>query len=1702
MASKNNEKKIVIFNIILVLTILFLGIFVAKNSAVTPIKDIELADLASSDIDSFLSRDIYKEHGSTIVGYSADKDADSTIRRVTAACADPTHNYYGDASYTAKVIIDIDNTNGYTDANKEHSGLYITTAGGSTEHITDSDLVKRARFLAAIVKYIQYDGGFTNGLTGGNDVRQSEIDGFLEANIVCFANHAGLSDFKYSGFDDQGGMFGTGWQRATVAGIDYRTTSGIFNTATDYANNTKASGLADKSVAGAATYEYTDNATILGPYKIAKEGEAAVTGIKVKEKGGETYDATVLDANKNDTTINGMGNNTDFYIKVNKVIGEVETITVNGSGSGIIQARLILCEGAGAQRISIFGSKEGGGNISFNLTPPPLVPKIVKYKYIKSIQQIQLDGSYKQLFNITEVPKLTIKNAGKNTAEVTNVTYPDYSKYCKVDSQGIPYVNNRDIVEFAWVIYNIGPGDAAPGRKESLSDVPDKGYVLQKENGWSNNNGQYSKTITLNSTIKGYKGSGSIQYYTGSNTCIYLQVDVENIDKNVQYLYNNKMVPLKVMRPVIVKYKYIKSIKQLQKDGTYKQLFDINEIPKLTISNIGTEDAKVTKVEYPDYSKYCDVDASGAPYVYNGDLIEYKWVIYNIGPGTAIKGTQVTLEDIPDLGYNIQEGKENGWATNGSNFTKTITLKEGLAGLFSGGTPNYYTGSDTIIYLVVDAAEKLTSSTNSAKIYNNSTCPTTLTIKIAGKVFKDNLAQKDGREDGIISTGDKMLSGIEVVLFDSSRKQVAQTSTNNDGYYEFDKLDPFKSYYVRFKYNGQLYEPTTYQTAKKYTGDGDKTTNTTIAERSYATDGTQNRDSFNKKFEYVDANHRYPSRGDTNNAAFMIYAYTGSNGLQNLLLYTAKNTAEELQNVNFGIKDREEFDMNLRKDLVKVDVTINGKSHTYDYNGEGKDLEVTIRGTDIPDYERKLRKTDLQYKSAAQYDSDPDKLQVYVTYKIQIKNQSVGKITGYITDLNDYADTSYQLVNSYDENGKAINWSSSGRVSGNGKTYNKIHTTSIANEGITDKKWIFMQYKVSYDTLRELLSTGETLEENYAEIAGYRNTYTSDRYDLNGNKITNAGAVAGLLDIDSTPDNMNPTDSKVQNFVKESKTDAYQSLDGTEKTKRSSAVFEDDADVAPGLKLIRDDTERTISGTVFEDSPLKDKLKNNERIGDGEYKNGENIVNKVKVELLCQNNEDVDTLNKVETRSNTDGTYTLSGYIPGDYLIRFTYGDYECLINPQQNNQMYTGQDYKSTIYTEGDYKDLYWYNNTSPRKNDAVDDYDGRRQVVNSYSKDYKYDIAKVLNATRTNNSDLLATLAEKTYMTANTAKMAMEIEYMKNEKTSYKVQNVDFGIIERPRTKIVLDKRVSHIKLTATDGTTIFDTNQSTSNLTWKENKYNDRGNMVSTGLVQGTVDENLLYGSTLNVRYTLEIRNHSEVDYNEKSYYVTGVVSNRGTMNRIEPTSVIEYVPNVLQYDAELTKANGEVYIAVSNQYGSAAHLDSIAGSNNLWQVLASKRENKNLPDSYRDTLLEAGAFDEAKQTMDEILITNLDGVRNALARNDVISLRNALTLTRVIARTEDTSNADEIQNIAEVIRLTIDNGRRPYYEDTTNKEVVEIPGNTYPSTLKNIEEVDTGRAEVLTFVVPFGANRQLTLIVIAIVSLGLLVAGIVIIKKKVL
>ena len=986
----------------------------------------------------------------------------------------------------------------------------------------------------------------------------------------------------------------------------------------------------------------------------------------------------------------------------------------------------------------------------------------------------------------------------------------------------------------------------------------------------------------------------------------------------------------------------------------------------------------------------------------------------------------------------------------------------------------YEEASGTYTYYEPDNAHKTMSGktvqrlvtidyTGGTKTDDDDTPEIELTIDLAGKVFKDNLANKDGTEDGILSTGDEMLEGIEVTLFDKAGTEIAKTTTDKNGYYEFKDQPASKQYYVRFKYNGQLYEPTTYQRVSKIIDNDGTLGPTTIAERSYATDGKQNRQNFNNKFTPVDSTHTVPDRNDTTNAAFDIYAYTGPNGMEQLLYYGVSNSKEELLNINFGIKDREQFDMNLRKDLVKVDLHINGKSHTYDYPGGEQDLEVDIRGTDIPDYNRAIRSSDLQYKAAAQYDQDPDKLQVIVTYKIQIRNQSVGKITGYITDLADYYDTSYEFIRSYDENEQEISWEQQSDISGSGKTYHSMHTTALADQGIDDKKWIFVEYKVTNDALRALIEEKQSTKENFAQISGYRNTYREQRKDLNGQVITNAGENAGLIDIDSTPANLNPTDSRVQEFVAYSKTDEYQSLGGEDKTKQSMAVFEDDADAAPGLKLIVDDiNKRRLTGTVFEDAALAEKLEqDNERLGDGVYAEGENVVNQVKVQLICTNTD----VEIKEARTNEDGSYEITDYIPGDYSIKFTYGDYESLVAVQANNEMYTGQDYKSTIYQEANYSDSHWYNNNiDTRTNDAKDD-QTRRNEVNSYSEDLKYTNATVLNSTAQTDEATLRTLADKTNMNANTAQMSMEVEYVGQERTEYLVKNIDLGIIERPRSDIYVEKTVSNLKLsTAGDGQTIFDTNQSVSNLTWVPNTREKRG------LIQGTVDENLVHGATLELTFSIKVINTGETDYKDETYYNTGVITNANNIVTLDPAMIVDYVSNNLVFDTNLNSGWQEITDKTQLTSGNDPYIKAVDENafNGLQKVIVSTADNP---------------------------IVQSDPIVPEKAKNKVGKASETQTatvfLTKVISSDGNTTEDTEYENTAEVIESITTNGRRTY-----NAEIVSIPGNY------NIGEPDTALSERIAIVPPFGAEDVVKYVLIAIAVAGVLGIGIFLIKRKVL
>lgn len=163
--------------------------------------------------------------------------------------------------------------------------------------------------------------------------------------------------------------------------------------------------------------------------------------------------------------------------------------------------------------------------------------------------------------------------------------------------------------------------------------------------------------------------------------------------------------------------------------------------------------------------------------------------------------------------------------------------------------------------------------------------------------------------------------------------------------------------------------------------------------------------------------------------------------------------------------------------------------------------------------------------------------------------------------------------------------------------------------------------------------------------------------------------------------------------------------------------------------------------------------------------------------------------------------------------------------------------------------------------------------KMINSYSKNLKYKNATVLNSTARTDEETLRALADNTNMNAVTANMSMEIEYVGQENAEYAVKNIDLGIIERPRSDIFVEKTVSNLKLSTTgDGQTIFNSNQSVPNLTWKKNTRERRG------LIQATVDENLLHGATLELTFSIKVINTGETDYEDEAYYNTGVITDK--------------------------------------------------------------------------------------------------------------------------------------------------------------------------------------------------------------------------------
>lgn len=828
--------------------------------------------------------------------------------------------------------------------------------------------------------------------------------------------------------------------------------------------------------------------------------------------------------------------------------------------------------------------------------------------------------------------------------------------------------------------------------------------------------------------------------------------------------------------------------------------------------------------------------------------------------------------------------------------------------------------------------------------------------------------------------------------------------------------------------------------------------------------------------------------------------------------------------VNLGLWRRQEFNAQLTKDVVEVTTTNtkNGNSDKTVFNGKTYALD-SIKDY-INDYTNAIKDNNGKINLAKQYaDSQqgiyinrlnaqyyynkyydrPIKqseymgqrnLEVEIKYRITVYNLSQSLETQ-ITEVVDYYDDSLQLTSAVvNTNGKNISNDKSSAVSesiygqvteksfpGFNKVYIRLQNKQLATgEGIT----IDLTYKVKRMALQGFegyINIGE--KTNIAEINGYKTYYSANTSTPNrhGAIIGNNTTVAGLVDVNSTPGNLE-TMEEITNGV-------INFEDDSDKTTATLTITDDGDDPTPPDNPNNPtpiDSTNTISGCVWEDN-------NKNGIRDS----GEEKIAGVKVALCTRINDQLGTGEKQvdwiqryneknynkytykvvkEETTDQNGEYSFKDVEKGYYYVLFGYGldDATVLTNNKENEtnkilgktgsntKSYNGQDYKSTIFQanlengEYDLEKIKEYDKNLNDKyvSDAIDDWE-RVKEVNEYSKIQTNHIAEVL-ASPTKvptylgeqyGSDLMGKLVDE--LTTNTWKIAKtpKIE-VKEVKGGERIPNVDLGLVERPKTQLQITNNVENVKVTLSDGSIVFDATQTaegneTKNVIWKSNRSATKG--ITGGFIQLYLDEELMYGATIQITYKMQINELNDyVEYEGLEYYAKGRTNSE---NKVESKAkkLVCYIPNKMQL----------------NETGNwkTTNIDTII--------------DKNLVnDKLKDTI------SSQSNTISKI---EADNINNAYLNN------NMLTISQLITK-ESAQGGYECK--VEIVELENAVGRRME---------TSIVGNFNPAN--DPVENDEAKAEDVTVMPPFGIG-QVFYYILTIVIAGMLVVGIIFIKKKVL
>ena len=622
----------------------------------------------------------------------------------------------------------------------------------------------------------------------------------------------------------------------------------------------------------------------------------------------------------------------------------------------------------------------------------------------------------------------------------------------------------------------------------------------------------------------------------------------------------------------------------------------------------------------------------------------------------------------------------------------------------------------------------------------------------------------------------------------------------------------------------------------------------------------------------------------------------------------------EIKNINLGLYSREQVDVAVDSDVARFVLNVNGYQHTYKYAtlvnpDTQEEMDVKLKALKGKYYERQLHESTISYSATPE---GVPNLYADITYKIYLQNKS-NTLTAKIKELTLNYDEDLKII-SYGYEGSNVNTEvseSAITATKNGTGAVQLKEATIDLEKLEDRKIsagkrevLEVTFRTDANTIAKILNNPTGIKFDFmAEVKTY-STYANNEE----NAFNRAEGIYAYASIDKNSAARNAQvqidtdDSFVTDTFENDTTIAptFKLSKGTQ-TELSGIVYEDSPKESTPIKISGNNIyERVGDGIYNNENVMANVLVEllSVPMENGQYdsdtaRTGENGRQEYDVAKLYQENKTTQgETSKVlaRTYTNEKGEYKFEGLTAGNYVIKYTYG--KNMKDVDENGQekgtirsataIYTSdgktklkeieaREYKSTVITSGEISnamnitdgkahlngDYSWFlKSPETRYSDAVDDVEYRANLEKEAKVNYE-----ILKGTKTyvyENMEAYTPYFKLGVEEFNDQQSGATLETQEDGTLNYvfTIDNVDFGLIERPIVDLQVDKVITGLKVSLGNGQVLINGDPSKESLPY-----------VRTGLddfVPIEMDTELLQNATIEEEYTIKITNNSELDY----------------------------------------------------------------------------------------------------------------------------------------------------------------------------------------------------------------------------------------------